>query len=320
MIKLLGPLAKTLFAVFVLAVFAGIMYYSWNALALIFPGDLKGQLFGMALFDLAALVWFLVFVKECKSTMQYVFSILGFLIGLSGTLFLVSVEVQLSSGARVIDGTAETLSTIFTSVMIGHLILTYAFHAVAPEVSAGISLGVERARITDRAQQDAERMLVDQTAALSMPIAREHVRGVIRDLNLQIDDDLVIDLQPMQTDQSDEKKGGSILKNFFSLFPGLRGNGAKKYESSVVNAVKSSSRQTPKRSPAAEDVGLADGDVVMRVQTLAPLTIGDQFQFVAKENLEKGDPALLYVKDQDVYGVAEITGLKDGEYQAKRIL
>lgn len=260
MIKLLGPLAKTLFAVFVLAVFAGVMYYSWSALGLIFPGDLTGQLFGMALFDLAALVWFLVFVKESHSTMQYVFALVGFMVGLIGTLGLVSIEVGLSSGAKLLDGTTEQLSTIFIIAMVSHLVLTYAYHAAAPDVSAGISLGVERARITDRAQKDAERMLVENTDQLSLPIAREHVRNVMRDLNLRSDESGVIDLQATDVSQDDQEKGVGGTQSFFRSILSGWGSGARKFESSVASVETTSQQQTPMQSPAQENVGHEDGD------------------------------------------------------------
>lgn len=264
MIKLIGPLAKTLFAVFILAVFAGVMYYSYQALGMIFPGDLTGQLFGMALFDIAALVWFLVFVKESHSTMQYVFSAIGFMLGLVGTLGLVGIEVGLSSGLLEHEAMARPLSYIFIGVLLGHLVLIYARHAAAPEISADISFGVERARITDQAKKDAERMLIEQTRTLALPIAQRHVMQVMRELNLDVDENGFSDLKEVETDQSGESKGSAGWQNFLSWLPGLRGNGAKKYQSSVASVEQTSPQQTPTQSPVAGDVGREDGEESMQ--------------------------------------------------------
>jgi len=259
MIKLLGPLAKTLFALFILAVFAGVMYYSFHALGLIFPGDLAGQMFGMALFDLAALVWFLVFVKNCQSTMQYVFSAIGFMLGIVGTLGLVGIEVGISSGLLEAAPMAKPLSYIFLGALLGHLLLIYATHAAAPEISAEISLGVERAKITAQAEKDAERILMNNQAALSGPIADELVRRVLQDLNLQPRGADVLDLQALDVVPPAQPAPSGGAPNFLSRILSGLGNGARKFESSVKSVEPTSPLQTPKPSPAAEDAGPGDG-------------------------------------------------------------
>jgi len=259
MIKLLGPLAKTLFALFILAVFAGVMYYSFRALGLIFPGDLAGQMFGMALFDLAALVWFLHFVKNCRSTMQYVFSFIGFMLGIVGTLGLVGIEVGISSGQLEAASMAKPLSYIFIGALIGHLLLIYATHAAAPEISAEISLGVERAKITAQAEKDAERILMNNQDALAGPIAREHVRRVMLELNLQPRDSEVIDLQALDVVRAEQPAPSGGAPNFLSRILSGWGNGARKFESSVKSAATTSQPQTPTPSPVVGDAGPGDG-------------------------------------------------------------
>lgn len=258
MIKLLGPLAKTLFALFILAVFAGVMYYSFNALGMIFPGDLAGQLFGMVLFDVAALVWFLVFVKECHSTMQYVFSAIGFMLGLVGTLGLVGIEVGISSGMLEAATMAKPLSYIFIVALIGHLLLTYAFHAAAPDIAADISLGVERAKILDRAQNDADKMLEQNQHLLAEPLAADHVARIMRMLNLQQRPGTTIDAIAYDVDRTEKTKEPGLFQSFLSRILSGSGNGARKFESSVTSAATTSQPLTPTPSPAAEDVGPGD--------------------------------------------------------------
>lgn len=261
MIKLVKPLAGTLFALFILAVFAGVMYYSFQALAWIFPGDLAGQLFGMALFDLASLVWFLVFVAACSSTMQYVFSAIGFLLGIVGTLGLVGIEVGISSGMLDAAAMAKPLSYIFIVAMIGHLLLIYARHASAPEISADISLGIERARITDNAQKQAERMLEDNEQALALPIAQDHVRRVVHALNLRPRGE-VLDLQAMDVvpaEPEPEKAKGKGWDFLSRILPGWA-NGARGYGFSVPNVQPSSQPQTPTPSPVPAGAEPAGGD------------------------------------------------------------
>lgn len=260
MIKLLVPLAKTLFALFVLAVFAGVMYYSFNALGLIFPGDLAGQMFGMALFDLAALVWFLHFVKNCHSTMQYVFSAIGFMLGIVGTLGLVGIEVGITSGLLEAAPMAKPLSYIFIGALVGHLLLIYATHAAAPEIAADISLGVERAKIVDQAQKDAERMLMNNQQALAGPIAEELVRRVLHDLNLQPRGADVLDLQALDVSEPAPSNDRGVAPNFLSKILSGLGRGARKYESSVASVLPGSPQPTKTPSPAQESAVPAAGE------------------------------------------------------------
>lgn len=260
MIKLIGPLAKTLFALFVLAVFAGVLYYSYNALSLIFPNDLMGQLFGLALFDIAALVWFLGFVKNSQSTMQYVFSMIGFLIGLLGTLVLVGVEVGLSSGLLEVDAMAKPLSYTFVGVLISHLILIYARHAAAPEIAADISIGVERAKITDNAQRQAEKLLMDNQDAIAVPLANELVRRALHDLNLQPRSGEVIDAQAFDIVAPVEQEKRNTVSDFFTKIFGKQESADREYQSSVQSVATHSQQQTPKQSPAPVDAGLQGGD------------------------------------------------------------
>lgn len=255
MIKLLGPIAAILFAVFMAVVIGAVMYFSFHALMNIFPGDLAGQLFGMALFDVAVIVWFLVFVARCKSTMQYAFSAIGFLIALVGTLGMVAIEVGITSKTLDVVQMAKPMSYIFDLALAAHLVLLYAHHISAPEISLSISLGVDRARIVDDAEKQAERMLEDNQKLLANVIAQEHVRGVLRDLNLQPRDGEVLDLQALDVvpAEAETKKAGA--PNFLSWILSGWGKGGRQYQSSVQSAPLSSKPQTPTPSPAVTDAG-----------------------------------------------------------------
>lgn len=255
MIKLLGPFAAVLAAIFALAVAGGVLYYSYHGLQLIFPGDLLGALFGLALFDLAAFVWFLTFIALSRSTMQYVFAAIGFLIGLGGTLFLVGIEVGISSSWLVADDMARPLSYLFILVMISHLVLIYARHVSAPEISASISLGVEKARIVGEAQRDAEKMLLDNTAALSLPIAQELVRGVLEQLHLRVPVGDVLDLQALKVVEPSARKDSAGVENFLSRLGARLGIGGRKPAAVVKNAAMTSGVATLKPSPAPVDAG-----------------------------------------------------------------
>lgn len=261
MAKLLFPFALVCAAIFGLGVGGAVLYYSFHGLQLIFPDDLLGQLFGLLLFDVSAFVWFLTFIALSRSTMQYVFAMIGFLIGLGGTLFLIGIEVGISSSWLKGDDMARPLSYLFIGILMTHLVLLYARHASAPEISSKISLGVEKARIVGEAQRDAEKRLLDNSALLSGPIAANMVEEVIRELNLRGAGGNVLDLQTFEVSEPSPKKDSESGVNFFSGLVTRLGIGARKPAVVVKNAETTSGAATLKPSPVQDDVGLdAGGD------------------------------------------------------------
>ncbi len=205
--KLLPHFVKLLFGVFILAVVAAVMFYSFQGLGLIFKNDLLGQLFGMVLFDIASIVWFFVFISACASTMQYIFSGIGFLLGIGGTLGLVGIEVGLSSGMLAAGTMQKTLTYIFIAALIGHLILIYAHHVSEPTIAAKISLGVDKAMITDKAKDDATEYLTNNLPQLSRPIAQRLIQEVYKDLNLQPAHGVMLDLPALEVVDSSYQGG-----------------------------------------------------------------------------------------------------------------
>lgn len=227
--KLLPHFTAVLFAVFILGVGGAVLFYSFNGLGLIFPGDLIGQLFGLLLFDLAMFIWFMVFVSKCESTMQYVFAGLGFLVGLGGTLGLVGIEVGLSSGMLEAGSMQKPLTYIFIGVLLGHLVLLYLHHGAAPHLSAGISIGIEKAKIVDKAEKDAEKILTENVALLSAPLAHELVKRVMQDLNLKPAQGEIIDLPALSVQTSQEDAPAAAGDNSLDVLKGWFLNASRRF-------------------------------------------------------------------------------------------
>lgn len=195
--KLLPNFAGVLFGLFMLGVAGATLYYSFNGLKLIFPDDLAGVLFGMMLFDFAVFTWFMVFVSKCESTMQYVFSGIGFLIGLVGTLGLVGIEIGLSSGMLVQGTMAKPLTYIFVGVLIGHLLLIYAHHVSAPNISASISMGVEIAKVMEEGEKQADEEMKLRVSELGRVMAQRRLDDAYRQMNVRPNIPNVIDAKAL---------------------------------------------------------------------------------------------------------------------------
>ena len=256
--KLLPNFAGVLFGLFMLGVAGATLYYSFNGLKLIFPDDLAGVLFGMMLFDFAVFTWFMVFVSKCESTMQYVFSGIGFLIGLVGTLGLVGIEIGLSSGMLVQGTMAKPLTYIFVGVLIGHLLLIYAHHVSAPNISASISMGVEIAKVMEEGEKQADEEMKLRVSELGRVMAQRRLDDAYRQMNVRPNIPNVIDAKalPVFDDLNVQDNGYPMpekadVNNSYSVLDILQ-RGARRVAAQVglkPRAEKSTTTQTPPPLP-----------------------------------------------------------------------
>lgn len=191
--KLMPYVAGVFFALFGFGVIALLFSYTFSALAYVFPDNLFAQMMGMVLFDIAAIAWLLALIYLCKSVMQYAFSFIGFVFGLTGSLAMVAMEVMLG-GQELMEAPSwvnEALIYGFIIAAVVHVVLYYSFKLSAPEISADISLGFETAQITDEAMKQAEAQLLQQRGALGGVIAPRLITNVKRNLGLPVSQSVI---------------------------------------------------------------------------------------------------------------------------------
>lgn len=221
--KLMPFIAGALFALFVAVVFVTVLSLSFRALGMIFPDDLFDQAIGLALFDAAAVVWFLVFVYKSKSIWQYVAAVFGFLAGLFGMVGLVGIEVGISSGMLEVEAMMKPLTYIFIAAAVAHVVLIYAREASAPEVAGDISLGVEKAKVTAEGMRQAEQVMQKGLPQLGAHISADLVRQALRDLGIG---GQVIDLPALPVDDSlfvgEQKDAGNFFERMTRGLKNLR--------------------------------------------------------------------------------------------------
>jgi apolipoprotein N-acyltransferase len=182
--KVLQTASKYIFAAFGVAVLALLMSLTYSALARIFPDSLTNRMWGLVMFDIAAMCWALSFVFGSESTGQYATSAIGFIVAFVGTLGMVGAEVMLSSGQIVSDDISRWMVYGFIIVTALHAALLYAHHATAPDIHEKINVGIARGEIVTTAIQQATRELDESKAELAVTIHRDIVSQVKRDLGL----------------------------------------------------------------------------------------------------------------------------------------
>ncbi len=262
MSKLIGSYIKPLFAAFSVAVFAAVMFYSWRALSIIFPDDLLGQIFGLLLFDMAALLWFGALVFLSVTIGEYVTASFGFMVGLLGSVGLIAIEVSISIGLVTESAIAKPLTYIFIVVMVGHVVLLYARHASGEEFTAEISRGIERAKILQKAERQAARMIEKNSDAVVAALAQSMAADALKYALTQRGGGNVLDLPALDVESEQPAasvQGGAAFQSFLShLLNGFTAKEKKKYEA-VASAVDPSPQPAQTSTLAAENAAPASG-------------------------------------------------------------
>lgn len=240
--KLMPYLTGAIFGLFVLGVFVAVVSISFSGLGHVFPDNIFNQAIGLVLFDFAALTWFLVFANKCKSTMQYVWSALGFLVGLLGVLGLAGMEVGISSGWLIAAEVTRPLSYVFIGVLLSHITLIYLHHGSAPEISASISLGIEKAKIQAEGMRQAEIQLQQSAAMMGSTIRGRLVGDVLHDMNMSAVN--VIDAEALPVEMPAAKPSGGGFRLPFRL-PWERDAAAQPTVNDLTRSVPVETRKYP---------------------------------------------------------------------------
>jgi len=202
--KVLQSMSKFIFAGFGIAVLALLMSLTYGALQRLFPDNFSNQMWGLVMFDIAAMCWAIAFVFQSKSTGQYAAAGIGFIVAFVGTLGMVAAEVMLSGTTLAPEQIAQIgkwMTYGFIVVTAIHAALIYAHHATAPEIHEQINVGVARGEIVTEAITQATKVLDEQKQDLAYSIRNDIISKAKRDLGL-IEADPRMPLIPKRYEQA----------------------------------------------------------------------------------------------------------------------
>jgi hypothetical protein len=255
--KVLAAMSGIIFSVFCIAILGLLMSFTLGALKKLFPDSFVNQMWGLVLFDIAAMVWGLAFVFKSESVGQYAAGGIGFVTGFLGTLLMVTFEVMTSGQTFVTDNGSLGRWAVYGFVIVTaiHAALVYLHHGTAPDIHQKINVGIARGEITTEAIRQATESLEVQKAQLAESIHSSIVDQVKRDLNIPIAVDPSVGFVPAVSSvpypvQQPKKKG---------MFDWLKkpANNAPmvKNEQVVVDVPKLQEQPAPKQEepPAAND-------------------------------------------------------------------
>ena len=207
MTKVLASMSKYIFAAFGIAVLALLMSLTYGALQKLFPNSFANQIWGLVMFDIAAMCWALAFVFQSRSVGQYAASGIGFVVAFLGTLGMVAAEVMFSGQSlaqtdTVVIGRWMVYGFIIVTAI--HAALVYIHHATAPAIHEQINVGVARGEIVTEAIRQATHELEAQKAQLAESIHKGIVDQVMRDLNIPIPADPRMPILPAEPRQYEQ--------------------------------------------------------------------------------------------------------------------
>lgn len=169
-----GKMLGYLFAALVIGYTATLTYMLAGRLV---PGNLFLQIMTVALFDGAAMVWFIMFVTQAKGTSQWAMALVGWVVGLVGAVIMVAGELILGQNLVVFSDPSRLGWVLITTVIIAcvvHVTLVYLFHLADPTVRNRIEIAQKVSEKIERAYNDARKEIDRQqdqlTAGLSESI------------------------------------------------------------------------------------------------------------------------------------------------------
>lgn len=180
--KVMSKVAKIIFLVFGVAVMGLLMSLTYEALGRIFPKSLVNQIWGMVLFDIAAICWALAFAYASGTTTQYAVSAVGFMIAFMGTLVMVAAEVILSGQSFIATNSkiGQWLIYGFIVTTTAHTTLLYTFHFTSFNLMQQIEIGIAQGEVMTASIKAAVNQLSSNQDNLAAPMRDEIVRSVQR--------------------------------------------------------------------------------------------------------------------------------------------
>lgn len=183
--NIMKVVGKILMAIFFAVVIA---FTSWMTLLLaqrMIPGNTILQFMTLSLFDVAAFVWFVSFVTQAKGTTQWAVSLIGFGIGIIGSVIMAAGELILGQKLVVLDDPTR-LGWILIMVVIvaalAHALLTYAFHFSDPHMRNRIENEQKVAEAIEYAYKDAREQIEKEMDNLT----KDLVESVMFDARQQL--------------------------------------------------------------------------------------------------------------------------------------
>jgi hypothetical protein len=184
--KVMATATGFIFGAFGIAILGLLMSLTYQALGRIFPESPENQIWGLVLFDIAAMVWAGAFVFKCETTAQYAVAFIGFLTGFLGTMLMVAAEVMLGQQLTQVQSqeVGKWMVYGFIGATLLHAGLLYLHHYSGKAIRIKVDVGIAQGEVVTEAVRQATADLERDKRDLARDIATDIRAGVLRELNI----------------------------------------------------------------------------------------------------------------------------------------
>lgn len=188
--RALGFATSILFFVLIIVLIALMVSYTLSFVAKLFPEDAIKQWGTLAIFDLGAVIWFLVFMFKAKGAGQRGTSLLGLVVDFIGSLIIVAAEVFTAAESYLTDPSiAAWLRQTATYVLViwlgVNIALTYIYHITDPKQQEEMRARNIQDEITSKALDMAEAKVNQISASLADELSETMKLSVLASLNIR---------------------------------------------------------------------------------------------------------------------------------------
>lgn len=187
--KALGFATNILFFVLIIVLIALMVSYTLSFVSTLFPNDYVKQWGTLAIFDIGAVIWFMVFLFKAKGSGQRGTALLGLVVDFVGSLIIVAAEVFTAAEAYLTDpGQAAWLRETATYVLVIwlgiNIALTYIYHITDPKQQEEMRARNIQDEITSKALDMAEAKVNQISASLADELSETMKMSVLASLNI----------------------------------------------------------------------------------------------------------------------------------------
>jgi hypothetical protein len=178
--------SKILFYALAAAIFAWTCSLTIALVSRLLPGDAITPFFALAIFDIGALAWALVFLFQAAGLPQRAISLLAMVLDIAGVILMSIGELFL--GGQQLTAIPEGLGTIVVWAVglwtAANLVAIYAYHIADPDEMAEIRIRSMQDKIQDEALNQVEAQAHVEAQMLAAQIAKTNYADLLARLRL----------------------------------------------------------------------------------------------------------------------------------------
>ena len=167
-------IAKGLFYLFAAVVVVWMVTNTKGMLDMVFPGNVVIPWLGLAVFDLGAIAWLVVFLRDASGTGQRSISVVASLVSLIGAIAMTVAHLYMG-GQTITDVPAEMGTYVIWAIGVMtalHATAVWAYHILDPLEMMEIKQKMGEDRIIALAYKKAETEIDDRADVLATHIGR----------------------------------------------------------------------------------------------------------------------------------------------------